>query len=247
MEAAAGMNPAGALRCFAAGALAGAALGLLRGALAPLGRRHRHMADGLICLGAGAVWLELTFVLLRGDPRLGAMVGAPLGFGLWEWGPGQLLAPVWAGVWEGIWKILDIFPRAGKKVWIFFKFLLSIRRKIGYNRRQIEFAVPSPSGGSPMEPKPKRKIVIRPGSRALKVLCAIVLTLALLALGASWYVRRDIARMTEEKRQQAAALEEENQTLEEKKEALGSVDSVQEIAREELGYVDPGAVVIGEK
>lgn len=241
------MTPAGALRCLAAGCLAGAALGLLRGALEPLGRRHRHMADGLLCLGAGALWLELTFGFFRGDPRLGAMLGAPLGFGLWEWGPGRLLAPVWAGIWGCIWKILDIFPRAGKKVWNFFEFLLSIRRKIGYNRRQIEFAVPSPSGGSPMEPKQKRKIVIRPGSRGLKLLCAIALTLALLALGVSWYVRRDISRMTEEKRQQAAALEEENRALEEKKEALGSVDSVRDIAREELGYVDPGAVVIGKK
>ena len=98
-----------------------------------------------------------------------------------------------------------------------------------------------------MERKPKRKIILRPGSRGLKILCALVLVLALAALAALQYVRMDIATMTEEKRQQAVDLEKENAELTEKQEALGSVDSVKDIAESELGYVSPDAVVIGEK
>lgn len=98
-----------------------------------------------------------------------------------------------------------------------------------------------------MEQKPKRKIILRPSSRGLKILCVIALVLALAALTAVQLVRRDLAAMTEEKRSQASQLERENAELKEKQDALGSVDSVKDIAESELGYVDPDAVVIGEK
>lgn len=98
-----------------------------------------------------------------------------------------------------------------------------------------------------METKAKRKFILRPGGRGLKVLCAVMLVLALGALAAVQWVRQDLSRLTEEKRAQAAALEEENARLEEKTEALGSVDSIRDIAESELGYISPDAVVIGEK
>lgn len=98
-----------------------------------------------------------------------------------------------------------------------------------------------------MNTNTKRKFVLRPGSRGLKVLLAAMLTLALVALAALQWVRRDLKTLTEEKRGQAAALEQENAQLEEKTAALGSVDSVIDIAQSELGYVPGDAVVIGEK
>lgn len=244
---AAGMTPGEAARFFCASCLGGGVLGLVYGFLRPLGRRRRHLADGLFCLAAGAVWGELAFGIFRGDLRLGIFLGLPLGAGLWLWGPERLTSPLWEGIWGTIWGILSTFSRCGKKVCTFFKFLLSIRQKIGYNRKQTKFAAPSPPGGIPMERKPKRKIILRPGSRGLKILCALVLVLALAALAALQYVRMDIAAMTEEKRQQAVDLEKENAELTEKQEALGSVDSVKDIAESELGYVSPDAVVIGEK
>ena len=74
------------------------------------------------------------------------------------------------------------------------------------------------------------------------VLCAAVLSIvALLALSLSIGVaEKSTAELTE----QAARLEQENEDLEEKIDDLGSVDSVQQIAEDELGLVDPDTVVI---
>lgn len=49
---------------------------------------------------------------------------------------------------------------------------------------------------------------------------------------------------TDDLKNQAAALEQENQQLEENIEGLGSADSVGQIAKDELGLVDPDTVVI---
>lgn len=98
-----------------------------------------------------------------------------------------------------------------------------------------------------MNPNTKRKFVLRPGSRGLKVLLAAMLVLALSALVALQWVRADLKQLTAEKQRQAAALEQENARLEEKTAALGSVGSVMDIAEDQLGYVPGDAVVIGEK
>lgn len=241
------MTPGEGGRFFLCSCLAGAGLGLFYGFLRPLGARHRHWADGLFCLGAGAVWLVLGFGVFRGDLRPGLFLGLPLGVLLWEWGPGALLRPVWRGFWGCVWKILGAFSRVRKKVWNFFKFPLSIRGKIGYNRRQIPIPPSTLSGGIHMERTAKRKFIFRPGTRGMKILCTLAVVLALVALAAGQLVCHEIAAMTEEKRQQAAGLEQENKDLQEKKDALGSVDSVKDIAESELGYVNPDAVVIGEK
>ena len=52
-----------------------------------------------------------------------------------------------------------------------------------------------------------------------------------------------IKNQTEDLRAQAAALEQENSDLEEKIQNLGSVQSVLEIAQEELGLVSSDTVV----
>ena len=72
------------------------------------------------------------------------------------------------------------------------------------------------------------------------VLATIVLcTVTLLTLRASILNNQAQADAL---RDQAAVMEQENQKLEDKITALGTVQSIKQIAKEELGLVDPGAV-----
>lgn len=74
------------------------------------------------------------------------------------------------------------------------------------------------------------------------ILAAIVFsTAALLIVNTMVQTAND--RM-EALRQQAAILEQENTKLEAGIDQLGSVDSVEDIAKEELGLVDPDSVII---
>ena len=87
------------------------------------------------------------------------------------------------------------------------------------------------------------RFIVRPGPRKLKILLfALILacTAALIALGV---VRGRIQQQTQAALDQAAALEQENAELSEKKENLDS-SSIKEIAKEELGLVDPGTIII---
>ena len=87
------------------------------------------------------------------------------------------------------------------------------------------------------------RFIVRPGPRKLKILLfALILacTAALIALG---MVRGRIQQQTQAALDQAAALEQENAELSEKKENLDS-SSIKEIAKEELGLVDPDTIII---
>ena len=73
------------------------------------------------------------------------------------------------------------------------------------------------------------------------VLVALVLSMAaLLTLGIA---RRDAEKRTAELLEQARQLEQENSQLERYIDELGTVQSVERIAAEELGLVDPDTVV----
>lgn len=98
-----------------------------------------------------------------------------------------------------------------------------------------------------MKPKEKRKLVLVRSSKAMKILAGLVVLFSVVALVALGWVRGSIRDLTEEKRQQAAALEQENAVLTEKKGKLGTTDSIRDIAREELGLVSPDTVIVGEK
>ena len=98
-----------------------------------------------------------------------------------------------------------------------------------------------------MKPKEKRKLVLVRSSKAMKILAGLVVLFSIVALVALGWVRSSIQDLTEEKRQQAAALEQENAELAEKKAKLGSTDSIQDIAREVLGLVNPDTVIVGEE
>ena len=92
--------------------------------------------------------------------------------------------------------------------------------------------------------KPNIQLEIRPSSPILKVVVIVLIVFSMAALLSLTWVRGSILKRTEEIRAEAAALEHENTLLTEKIGRLDSVESVREIAREELGLVDPNTVVL---
>ena len=87
------------------------------------------------------------------------------------------------------------------------------------------------------------RVVFQRSSTALKILLIVALllsTVALLTLRAALLAEREKA---ETFRQQAIALEQENDLLTRRTAALGSVESVKELASELLGLVDPNTVI----
>ena len=88
------------------------------------------------------------------------------------------------------------------------------------------------------------RLVCRRGSPLAKavILSAIVLsTVAILTLTAAI---ADSRAQAEALKDQAAKLEQEQNRLEQNIEDLGSLDSVEQIAKDELGLVDPDTVII---
>ena len=90
----------------------------------------------------------------------------------------------------------------------------------------------------------KIQIVFRPSTTLLKVVVIVLIVFSTAALIALSWVRQSIQVQTEDLRQEAMALEQENKDLENKIDGLGSVQSIEEIAQEELGLVKPDTVII---
>ena len=94
--------------------------------------------------------------------------------------------------------------------------------------------------------KPRRRIqlVFRPSSTLLKIVVIVLIVFSTAALIALSWVRQSIQMHTEDMRQEAMALEQRNDDLADKIDILGSVQSVEQIAQEELGMVKPDTVII---
>lgn len=88
------------------------------------------------------------------------------------------------------------------------------------------------------------KVVFRQSPAALKIVLIVLILLSIIALGTLRWVHTGILAETENLRKEASALEHANEELQQKTDELGTVKSVEEIAREELGLVDPDTVVI---
>ena len=88
------------------------------------------------------------------------------------------------------------------------------------------------------------KLVFRPASPALKIAVCVLIVCCMAALIALTWVRASILDRTEQLREEAAGLESANAELEEKIGDIGSVQSIMDIAQEELGLVDPNTIVI---
>ena len=86
------------------------------------------------------------------------------------------------------------------------------------------------------------RLILRPSTPLLKLLVIILVVFSMAALIALSWVQHSIGSETEALRREAAALEQKNRELEQRLQNLESADSVQAIAREELGLVDPDTV-----
>ena len=88
------------------------------------------------------------------------------------------------------------------------------------------------------------KLRLRPSSRPAKIMLIVAIVLAMVALITLRLAIYQLDSRTADLRDKAAALEQENRDLRENIGILGSVQSVIQIARDELGLVDPDTVIL---
>ncbi len=88
------------------------------------------------------------------------------------------------------------------------------------------------------------KIEYRRSRPLTKIVAMVAIVLSMVALLTLSWARSDARRQIQDMKTEAARLEQENAQLADKIENLGSVQSVMEIAEEELGLVNPDTVLI---
>ena len=88
------------------------------------------------------------------------------------------------------------------------------------------------------------KVEVRPASNILKIILIVLILFSIVALAALRWVHNGILTQIDELKDEAAGLEHANEVLEQKTEDLGNVQSIQDIAQEELGLVDPDTILI---
>ena len=90
----------------------------------------------------------------------------------------------------------------------------------------------------------KFRVEFRSSSNLLKIVVAALIVFSMAALLALGWMNRGLWEQTQAQKDAAAALEQENRDLQEKIDNADTVQGVQDIAREELGFVDPNTIVI---
>jgi len=88
------------------------------------------------------------------------------------------------------------------------------------------------------------RFIVRPGPKKLKIVFIVLILACAAALTALGVVQVHIRQQTQAVLDQAAALEQENADLAEKQENVGSSSAIKDIARDELGLVDPDTIII---
>lgn len=88
------------------------------------------------------------------------------------------------------------------------------------------------------------KIEYRRSRPLTKMVAVAAIALSMVALLTLSWAKYDVQKQTQEMMGEAARLEQENAQLEKKIDALGSVQSAEQIAQEELGMVSPDTVLI---
>lgn len=91
---------------------------------------------------------------------------------------------------------------------------------------------------------PRVRLVLCRSSKVVNVVLAALLAVGLVALAGVNAAAARLEAAAEAQRSQAALLEQENSRLKQQILELGTVQSIQQIAREELGLVDPDTVVM---
>lgn len=90
----------------------------------------------------------------------------------------------------------------------------------------------------------KIQIIWSRSSMLLKILVIVLIVFSMAALTALTWARQNILEETEQMRSEAAALIERDQVLEDRIQSMDSVDTIQEIAEEELGMVTPDTILV---
>ena len=93
-------------------------------------------------------------------------------------------------------------------------------------------------------PQKQVKVEVRPASNILKIILILLILFSIVALVALRWVHSGILTQIDELKDEASGLEYANEELDRKTEELGSVQSIQDIAKEELGLVDPDTTLI---
>lgn len=88
------------------------------------------------------------------------------------------------------------------------------------------------------------KFEVRPSHPALKIVLIVLILFSTAALAALGWVHQAIQDQTQALKDQAAVIEHANEDLAAKIKDPDSVDNIRTIAKEELGLVDPGTVLI---
>lgn len=88
------------------------------------------------------------------------------------------------------------------------------------------------------------QVVLRSTSMLLKALVIVLIVFSMAAMGALAWVQTNLRRQTEDMRAQAIVLDSENRKLSQRMENPDDVQTISDIAREELGLVDPDTVLI---
>ena len=88
------------------------------------------------------------------------------------------------------------------------------------------------------------RFVYRRSSNFTKTVVMSAIVLSVIALAALSISIHAANIRSQELKDQAAQLEQENDRLEDKIDSLGSADSVEDIAKDELGLVDPDTVIV---
>ena len=91
-------------------------------------------------------------------------------------------------------------------------------------------------------PLKNAKVVVRTSPAKLKIALIVLILLSMAALFALRWVHKGILAETENLKDKASALEQANADLQQKTGEIGSVQSVQDIAKEELGLVEPNTI-----
>ena len=86
--------------------------------------------------------------------------------------------------------------------------------------------------------------VFRRSSNAMKIFVIAVIIFGITGLFVLRYATEQMEAANAALESQAAQLEQDNTELQENIDALGSVQSVEQIAQDELGLVDPDTVLI---
>lgn len=94
------------------------------------------------------------------------------------------------------------------------------------------------------KPQKKIKFELRHSPLALKVILTLLIIFSMAALTALRWVHLEIQAQTDALKAEAAKVEYANSKLTERINNVGTVQSIEDIAREELGLVDPNTVVI---